>query len=170
MAELPTPSPENRYRVFPDHKLTAALLNTILTSIAERIEAREELETSFEELIAVGTGQALETIQENVAPQLAAVNEALAAVQAAILVAEDAINELLSGNIPAGNVVFTPAGGIAATNVQAAIVELGGDIQAAETRIGTAEDRLDGVDTTVADIQAAALTRGQVTALSIALG
>ena len=41
--------------------------------------------------------------------------------------AEDAVARLLNGNIPAANVTFTPTSTIAATNVQAAIVELMGD-------------------------------------------
>lgn len=166
MAELPTPAPENRYRVYPDHKLTAALLNLILTSVAERLEAREALEATFQGLITTGTDQALEVIQENVAPQLAAVNAALANVQTALVAAEDAVAELLSNNIPATNVTVTPGGSISATTAQGAIIELAGDVQAAETRIGTAEDRLDGLDDSVAAMLAAIPSRGKIVGLS----
>ncbi len=87
------PTPENGYAVDSAMEMTAALWNHILSSIHERLAAREELEADFEALIAEGTSAALTMVQENVAPQLAALQDSIAASQAAI-------EEMMSGTAP----------------------------------------------------------------------
>ena len=81
-------------------------------------------------LIAEGTSLSIQAIQDNLGPQLVAIAEQISALQALIAAAEDAVAEIISGNLPAANVTFTPAAGVEATTVQAAIVELAGDIAA----------------------------------------
>lgn len=124
------PSVENGYQAGPGLVLTRAIWNAVFASINERISAREALEASFEALIAEGTSLSIQAIQDNLGPQLVAIAEQISALQALIIAAEDAVAEIISGNLPAANVTFTPAAGVAATTVQAAIVELAGDIAA----------------------------------------
>jgi len=87
------PTAENGYTVDSTMEMTAALFNSILSSIHGRLVAREELEASFAALIAEGTSAGLTMIQENIAPQLAALQNTIAASQ-------DAIAEMMAGTAP----------------------------------------------------------------------
>lgn len=87
------PGPDNGYTVDSTMDMTAALFNSILSSIHDRLAAREELEADFEALIAEGTSAGLTMIQENIAPQLVALQNTIAASQ-------DAIEEMMAGTAP----------------------------------------------------------------------
>jgi hypothetical protein len=127
------PSVENGYQAGPGLVLTRAVWNAVFASINQRISAREALEASFEGLIAEGTALSIQAIQDNLGPQLVSIAGQISALQALILVAEDAVAELVAGNLPASSVIFTPAAGIAAGTVQGALVELAGDISSFAT-------------------------------------
>jgi len=71
-------------------EMTPDLFNGVFGSIHARLAAREDLEADFEALIAQGTSAALTMVQENVAPQLAA-------LVADIEAAQEAIDALLEG-------------------------------------------------------------------------
>ena len=122
------PSAENGYQAGPGLVLTRAVWNAVFASINQRIAAREALEASFEELVSQGTALSIQAIQDNLGPQLISIAGQINALQALIIVAEDAVAELVAGNLPASSVIFTPAAGIAAGTVQGALVELAGDI------------------------------------------
>lgn len=101
-----------------------------MASLHSRIQEREALEDSFEALIAEGTSLSIQAIQENLGPQLVAVQEQIDALQAVILEAEDAVALIINQGLPAASVQFTPAAGIGAVTAQAAFVEVAGDIAA----------------------------------------
>ncbi len=83
------PMPENGYTVAPTMDMTAGLFNLVFGSIHARLAAREELEADFEALISTGTSAALTMIQENIAPQLLGLQQAVADAQ-------DAVEDLLA--------------------------------------------------------------------------
>jgi hypothetical protein len=135
---MSSPSAENGYQVPPNFVLNRIVWNAVFLSINQRLEAREALEASFEALITEGTALSIQAIQDNLGPQLAAIAAQIDALAALIVAAEDAVAEIISGNLPAGNVVFTPAAGIAATTVQTALEELAGDIASLTTATNAA--------------------------------
>jgi hypothetical protein len=124
------PSVENGYQAGPGLVLTRAVWNAVFASINQRITAREALEASFEDLVAEGTSLSIQAIQDNLGPQLVAVQEQIDGLQAVILQAEDAVALIVNQGLPATSVQVTPAAGIAAVTAQAALVELAGDIEA----------------------------------------
>ncbi|MGK9040776.1 hypothetical protein KXS05_10430 [Rhizobium sp. SA279] len=75
---------------WPPTKIDRAFLNPILASIDDRLLAREELEASFEAMIAQGIQASLDYIQVNVAPQIAN-------LQQSISLAQDQINQIIIG-------------------------------------------------------------------------
>lgn len=124
------PSAENGYQAGPGLVLNRAIWNAVFASINQRISAREALEASFEALIAEGTSLSIQAIQDNLGPQLVAVQEQIDGLQALIAEAEDAVALIINQGLPATGISVTPAAGIAANNAQAAFVELAGDIAA----------------------------------------
>jgi hypothetical protein len=102
-----TPSADNGYLIPPDFALSRVNLQALFTSIHERIAAREALEAAFAQLIAQGTGQALDVIEANVAPQLMALATQIATLDAQVTAAQDAIATLLNGQLSASNVTQT---------------------------------------------------------------
>lgn len=83
------PSPENGYAVDSTMEMSATLFNLVFGSIHDRLAAREVLEADFEALIADGTSAALTMIQENIAPQIVD-------LQQAVQDAQDAVEDLLA--------------------------------------------------------------------------
>lgn len=84
------PSASNDYQVAPTETFSRLIWNAVMASIAGRLRAREELEASFEVLISGGTQAALDMIQVNVGPQLAAITEQVTNL-------EESIGDLISG-------------------------------------------------------------------------
>jgi len=87
------PTPENGYTVSSTMEMTAALWNHVLGSIHDRLAAREALEADFEDLISTGTSAALTMVQENIAPQLVA-------LQVSIGEAQGVLDQMLAGTAP----------------------------------------------------------------------
>lgn len=99
------PSPDNDYAIPPGWTLTRANLAAVFASLHARILAREALEATFQGLINDGTGQALAVIQANVAPQLTALQQQIAAFSTEIDQLEDAVAGLLGGTLSIAQVV-----------------------------------------------------------------
>jgi hypothetical protein len=131
------PSPDTDYAAPLDMALTKASWDAAMVSIGTRLRGLEAVEADFQTVVEQLEGQALAVIQTNIAPILATLREEIIELRAQILLAEDAVSILLAGNLPAENILFTPAAGIAANNVQAALVEVANDVAAAPTA-GTA--------------------------------
>jgi len=87
------PTPENGYTVSSTMEMTAALWNHVLGSIHDRLAAREALEADFEDLISTGPSAALTMVQENIAPQLVA-------LQVSIGEAQGVLDQMLAGTAP----------------------------------------------------------------------
>lgn len=100
---LQTPSPENGYTVDSLHVMSPDLFNEIFGSIHERLVEREELEGTFENLIAQGTQAALDLIQVNIAPELGELQQAIQTAfdNIAIIVEGVAPNSVLLNSQPA---------------------------------------------------------------------
>ena len=131
MSSTALPSASNDYAAPIGMTLTKAAWDAALTDVGARLRAAEAIRASFQALIDAGTGQALAVIQTNVGPQLAALQAEIAAAQAAIITAQGQVANLLSGNMPADHVIFTPTGTIASGTVQGAIAEVASDAAAA---------------------------------------
>jgi len=111
--------------------LGKAAWDAALTDIGARLRAAEAIRADFQALIAAGTGQALQVIQANVGPQLAALQAEIAAAQAALITAQGKIDALInSTTIEASAVTFAPTGTIAATTVQGALAEVASEANA----------------------------------------
>lgn len=101
------PSPNNDYAAPAGMQLSRAAWDAALVSIGQRLRAMEAISADFEELIQVGTSQALAVIATNVEPQLVAVDAAVARLTADVAAAEDVIQAILIGSIPASVVTET---------------------------------------------------------------
>lgn len=99
------PSPDSDYAAPHDMRLNKAAWDAALVSVGLRLRALEAVRASFEALIDLGTGQALQVIQANVAPELQAMRTALAALQTAMAEAEDQVHAIITGSIPASAIV-----------------------------------------------------------------
>lgn len=146
------PSPSDDYAAPAGMRLSKDAWDAALTSIGARLRSLEEIEADLQAVIDGLTGQALATISANIAPQIAAIRETIVDLNNDIALAEAAVVQLIATQLPADNIVSTPVNGVAATNVQAAIAELGGDVIALNTAIS------------------ATPTRGATIALALALG
>ncbi len=105
----PQPSRSNNYQGNLDTRLDVATWNAVLADIAARLAGMEGVTADFEGLIATGTGQALSVIEANVGPQLAALSAQVAALAAAAATAQDVVEQINSGSIPASAVAETAA-------------------------------------------------------------
>lgn len=103
------PSPSNDYEAPAGMRLNEAAWNAAMLSIGQRLRERESLEATFQGLIDTGTGQALEVIAANVAPQLATLQATLATLQTEVSAAQDVVAAINSGSIPASVVAETAA-------------------------------------------------------------
>lgn len=90
---MPDRSDDYQLPSWPKTRLTRELWNAVFGDIAARLNAREELEASFELLQEQGIQAALDYIQVSVAPQLSGLQDAIASAQSAI-------DEMLQGNAP----------------------------------------------------------------------
>lgn len=127
------PSPDTDYAAPLDMALTKASWDAAMVSIGTRLRGLEAVEADFQTVVEQLEGQALAVIQTNIAPILATLREEIIELRAQILLAEDAVSILTQGNVFAESVTFVPDGGIAAGNVQEALVEVAGDIQVARS-------------------------------------
>lgn len=66
------------------------------------------------------------------------------------VIGTDAIAFVTSGIDDAANITFTPGGGVAATDVQGAILEVAGDVTSLASDLSTAEGDIDDLETAVA--------------------
>lgn len=102
---MPAPFDERyQLRIWPPVTFDRALWDAAFGSVADRLTAREELEASFESLIAQGTQASLDYIQATIAPQIASLQTAIANAEAEVAdiiasgVAPDAAK--LGGQLP----------------------------------------------------------------------
>jgi hypothetical protein len=132
------PSAANNYECPSDgFKLSRVVWNAVFGSIAERLTETEAVRADFEDLIEAGTTQAIAVIQTNVEPQLTAIAEVIANLEANIALAEDRIATIVGAGISAAQVaesgtrVFvTPA---QKTMIGTLAASLGGDASFATT-------------------------------------
>lgn len=103
------PNASNGYTLPSSFPLRRPSVQLLLTSLHERLAAREALEANFEALLAQGTTQTLAAIQANVAPVLTETINALRQVNLDIAAAQDAITGILAGQLSATNVTETAA-------------------------------------------------------------
>ncbi|MDH7802232.1 hypothetical protein [Rhizobium sp. AN70] len=77
------PTRDNRYQLpsWPPTEFTIDLWNETFGDLADRIAAREDLEASFETLMAQGIQASLDYIQVNVAPQIATLQQSISLAQ-----------------------------------------------------------------------------------------
>lgn len=95
------PTPENGYTVDSTMEITAELFNHVFGSIHARLVAREDLEATFEGMVQAGTSAGLTMIQENIAPQILGLQQAVEGAQdvvADLLVTGTAPNAAKLGN------------------------------------------------------------------------
>lgn len=105
----PLPSRSNNYQGALDTPLSVYLWNLVMGDVAARLAQAEAVRADFDELIAAGTGQALAVIQANVAPQLTALAQQVAALSADAATAQDIVEQINNGSIPASVVAETAA-------------------------------------------------------------
>lgn len=160
------PRPENGYAVDSRMEMTAALWNYVLSSIHQRLAAREALEATFEELIAEGTSAGLTMIQENIAPQLAALRDTIdAALQEISIITEGvAPNSVLLNGQPA-SYYLDPANFSAAPIIKALLAAA--DEPAAHDVLGIGDAISAAIDALIAGAPGALDTLAE---LSAALG
>ncbi len=94
------PGPADDYTAPDAMDLTEAAWNAAFNSIGTRLRALEGVRADFEGLIAVGTGQALASIAANVEPELVSARAALAQLQADTALAEDIVQQIVTGSVP----------------------------------------------------------------------
>ncbi|SNB81288.1 hypothetical protein SAMN06265338_1158 [Rhodoblastus acidophilus] len=141
MPSTALPSAADDYAAPPGMNIGKAAWDAALTSIGARLRAAEAIRADFQALIDAGAGQALQVIQANVGPQLAALQQEIAAAQAALITAQGKIDALInSTTIEASAVIFAPAGTVSSTTVQAAIAEVASDAAATTTAIAAKAD------------------------------
>lgn len=77
------PTRDNRYQLpsWPPTDFTIDLWNETFGDLADRITAREQLEATFESLMAQGIQASLDYIQVNVAPQIANLQQSISLAQ-----------------------------------------------------------------------------------------
>lgn len=147
------PTRANGYLVGLDTPLDPPTLNGVFGDIHTRLNEAETAVATFEDALDTLEASALASIQATVAPAIAAAQAALTSLQTQVGLAEDAVQNLINSGLPATGVAFTPASGIAADNVQDAIVEVKSDVEGS-----------------VAATVAALPTKGSTIALALALG
>lgn len=135
------PSPTDDYAAPPDMRLSKEAWDAALTSIGARLRSLEAVEADLQAVIDGLTTQALDTIAANVAPQIATIRETIVDLGNDIALAEAAVAQLIATTLPASNIVFTPANGVAAVNVQGAIAELASDVTALNAGVAGATSR-----------------------------
>jgi hypothetical protein len=85
---MPDSSDNYQLPSWPPTLINRDLWNAVMGSIAQRLTAREELEATFEALIAQGTQASLDYIQATVAPQIAS-------LQTSIELAQEQIDQII---------------------------------------------------------------------------
>ena len=122
---LTPPTRSNAYAVTPDHDQSSDLWNAVLADLHARLLATEAAAAGFETAVsdaALVTAQGY--LANAVAPQVDGLQTQMAAITAAIALAEDALQALQSGGIQASNVVLSAIEDFAPTNVQDAVETL----------------------------------------------
>ncbi|KAF0136641.1 MAG: bacteriophage tail fiber protein [Methylocystaceae bacterium] len=99
---LSLPTPDNDYAAPANMTLNKASWDAAMTSIGERLRAREALEASFQNLINLGVGQAIAAVQNEIAPTAAQ-------AQAHAQQIEAFLDALLATSIPATLISVTPS-------------------------------------------------------------
>lgn len=115
------PSPDDDYAAPADLALTVEVWNAVFASIGARLRAREALEATFEDLIEAGIGQVLLTIQTEIEPVLADIEDTADTVEGRVAAAEAALAGILAGQLPASQVTLAAIAGFAPTQIQNAI-------------------------------------------------
>lgn len=130
----PTPAPENGYLIVDATKLDPPTLNAVFGSLHERLVARETADVQEQETLDGLVSTSLAYIAGVVGPQIAAVEGTITALEERAAEAEDDIAALLATGVNASAISVTPGSGITATNAQAALVELQGEVAGALAR------------------------------------
>jgi hypothetical protein len=99
---LSLPTPDNDYAAPANMTLNKASWDAAMTSIGERLRAREDLEATFQNLINLGVGQAIAAVQNEIAPTAAQ-------AQAHAQQIEAFLDALLATSIPATLISVTPS-------------------------------------------------------------
>jgi len=163
MLSTALPSAADDYAAPSQMPLSKAVWDAVFNSIGERLRALEAVRASFQALIDAGTGQALEVIQANIGPQLAALQAQIAAAQASLITAQGKIDAIInSPSIPATAITFAPTGSVSSETVQAAIAEVASEVNAAIAAKADASALASAIATLNAAIVGAAKTQSVV--------
>lgn len=102
---LTPPTASNDYQVTAAHTLNHELWNAVLASLQTRLNAAETALADYEsavstEALAIAQG----AVDDTIGPQIAALQDTITALQAAIATAEDQLAALQAGGVPAASV------------------------------------------------------------------
>ena len=125
------PQASNDYAAPADMALNKDAWDAAFTSVAARLNALEAAEADVQAVIDELTATALQSINANVAPQIATLNEALTTLQNEVAIAQVDLATLLAGELPATQILFAAAGGLSGGTVQATL-------EALDTRVAQA--------------------------------
>lgn len=103
----PLPSPDDDYAAPQGMRLGPAEWDAVFGSIGARLRTLEGKGATWDDLIALGTAQALASIAANLAPHMAESSAQLAVLQAGVEEALDIIADINAGIIPANAVQET---------------------------------------------------------------
>jgi hypothetical protein len=141
---LTPPTESNNYQVTAAHTLNHELWNAVLASLQTRLNAAEAALADYEaavstEALAIAQG----AVDDTIGPQIAALQDTVAALQAAIATAEDQLAALQAGGVPAASVPVSEYSIIGAgNNVDEALAILVDALAAEATARGAADTAL----------------------------
>ena len=127
MPSTALPSASNGYAAPLGMVLSKSAWDAALTDVASRLVALEAVSATLSTVVSEVTASALGYVETNVGSALASVAAQIVTIQGEITTAQGPVGSLQSGTVPAVNVSFS-GGGLTSTTVQAAIVELAGDV------------------------------------------
>ncbi|MGL5447435.1 MAG: hypothetical protein ACRDBL_09015 [Rhabdaerophilum sp.] len=132
------PTPANGYLIEAATRLDPPTLNSILSSIHARLNAREAADVNEQATLDQLVSTALAYISTTIGPQIVATNAQLTLLQQLASAAEDRIAQINSGGIAAASVTVSNINGLSATTTQAAFAELQADITTLTTGLAAA--------------------------------
>ncbi|OYW64652.1 MAG: hypothetical protein B7Z40_13455, partial [Bosea sp. 12-68-7] len=117
-----TPNRDNGYAVGVDTPLNPPTWNSVLGDVHTRLNDAEAAIASYDSTIDELRLLGLESFNETITPLIEGAQESVETIQAALAEAEDVINELVQGQLPATAITYEGAGEFASLeNVQQAI-------------------------------------------------
>lgn len=127
------PTLANNFQVTGSDNLDEVLWNAVFGEIATLLKGLSDTFQTLEELEQSTIDQALAVIAQSVEPQVLSLQQAIALAQAQV-------DDLIAAGVAAGSVSVAEIDGLDATNVQAALAELLGDLSSGLGALATAVD------------------------------